>query len=152
MPATESSHGSYVYAGLAGETGPGRVVQSGLYRKAAAGGEWESLGSGLPEAPAVRAIAVHPQRPEVVYVGTQAGPYRSTDHGAHWEKVDVPDHGLPVWSLLFHPRDADLMYAGYENCEIYRSENGGEAGSRCRSACVSRTSPRRRAPTRPSGS
>jgi hypothetical protein len=64
---------SYVYLGLAGETGRGRVVQSGLYRLADGSGEWETLQRGLPEMPAVRALAVHPQRPEVVYAGTQSG-------------------------------------------------------------------------------
>jgi photosystem II stability/assembly factor-like uncharacterized protein len=117
---------SYVYAGLAGETAPGRVVKSGLYRLAEGNGGWELLTNGLPEAPAIRAIAIHPHKPEIIYVGTQEGPYRSTDSGAHWEKVEVSDHGLPVWSLLFHPQDANVMYAGYENCEIYRSKNGGE--------------------------
>ena len=93
MPTQASHQRSYVYAGLAGETTPGRVVQSGLYRKPAGDSEWEILSHGLPEAPAIRAIAVHPQQPEIVYVGTQVGPYRSTDHGDHWEKVNVPDHG-----------------------------------------------------------
>ena len=98
-----SDHQSYIYLGLAGETGRGRVVQSGLYRMADGGDGWEALHLGLPEAPAVRALAVHPLHAEIVYAGTQAGPYRSDDHGAHWEKVNLPDHGLPVWSFLFHP-------------------------------------------------
>jgi photosystem II stability/assembly factor-like uncharacterized protein len=117
---------SYVYVGLAGETAPGRVVKSGLYRMATGDDGWEQLSHGLPEAPAIRSIAIHPQQPELVYVGTQNGPYRSPDHGNHWEKVNIPDHGLPVWSLLFHPRDPNVMYAGYENCEIYRSDDSGE--------------------------
>jgi photosystem II stability/assembly factor-like uncharacterized protein len=70
---------------------------------------------------------VHPQKPEIVYAGTQDGPYRSADHGDHWEKVNVPDHGLPVWSLLFHPRNSHVIYAGYESCEIYRSDDDGES-------------------------
>ena len=44
---------------------------------------------------------------------------------ACWEKLDVPDHGLPVWSLLVAPHDPRVLYAGYENCEIFRSEDGG---------------------------
>ena len=121
-----SNHTSHVYVGLAGETAPGRIVKSGLYRLAVGADHWEVLSRGLPEAPAIRAIAVHPDNPEIVYVGTQHGPYRTMDHGEHWEKVSVPDHGLPVWSLLFDPRDARVMYAGYENCEIYRSDDAGE--------------------------
>ena len=87
------------------------------------------MANGLPDAPAVRAIAVHPKTPEVVYAGTQDGPYRSDDHGDHWEKVNVGDHGLPVWSLLFHPRDPNVIFAGYESAEIYRSDDGGERWS-----------------------
>src|SRR2546425_11227846 len=101
-----------VYVGLAGATAPGRPVKSGLYRMPSGDDRWELVTRGLPEAPAIRAIATHPEHAEVVYVGTQAGPYRSTDHGEHWERLDVPDHGLPVWSLLFDPRDPRVLYAG----------------------------------------
>ncbi len=121
---------SYVYLGLAGETGRGRVVHSGLFRMADGSNEWEPLQRGLPEMPAVRALAVHPLKPEIVYAGTQAGPYRSADHGEHWDKVDLPDHGLPVWSVLFHPHDPDVILVGYENCEIYRSDDAGERWTR----------------------
>jgi photosystem II stability/assembly factor-like uncharacterized protein len=121
-----SQRASFIYAGLAGETAPGRPVQSGLYRMAVADGQWEKLTRGLPEAPTIRAIETHPDLPGAVYVGTQDGPYRSLDHGEHWERLDVPDHGFPVWSLTFDPRNAKVMYAGYENCEVYRSDDGGE--------------------------
>ncbi len=117
---------SYVYVGLAGETAPNRVVKSGLYRMAVGDDRWELVTRGLPEAPTIRAIATHPEHPEYVYVGTQHGPYRSTDHGENWVKLDIRDHGLPVWSLVFDPRDSRVLYAGYENCEIFRSEDGGE--------------------------
>ena len=121
---------SFIYLGLAGETAPGRVVHSGLFRMADGSNEWEPLQRGLPEVPAIRGLAVHPQKPEIVYAGTQSGPYRSADGGDHWEKVDVADHGLPVWSFLFHPHDPDVIFIGYENCEIYRSDDGGERWTR----------------------
>ena len=123
---TATTQRSHVYAGLAGETAPGRVIKSGLYRMSDDDGEWKLVTRGLPEAPAIRSIAVHPSKPHVVYAGTQSGPYRSTDNGDHWEKVNVPDNGKPVWSLMFHPRDPNVIFAGYEDCEIYRSDNGGE--------------------------
>jgi photosystem II stability/assembly factor-like uncharacterized protein len=124
------SRTSYVYVGLAGETAPGRAVSSGLYRMAVGGDQWELMTRGLPEAPAIRAIAAHPDHPEIVYAGTQHGPYRSADHGERWEKLDVPDHGMPVWSLTFDPRAPQVLYAGYENCEILRSDDGGERWQR----------------------
>jgi len=121
-----TSRTSYVYVGLAGETAPGRPVKSGLYRMAVGDDRWELLTHGLPKAPTIRAIATHPEHSETVYVGTQNGPYRSTDNGEHWERLNISDHGLPVWSLLFDPRDSKMLYAGYENCEIFRSADGGE--------------------------
>ena len=117
---------THVYVGLAGETAANRPMQSGLYRLAVGDEHWEVVTRGLPEAPAIRAIATDPQNAETVFVGTQHGPYRSADRGDHWEKVDIADHGLPVWSLAFDPRDPKVMYAGYENCEVFRSEDGGE--------------------------
>src|ERR1700722_18290674 len=53
MPrTTENQRSSYLYLGLAGETGPGRVVDSGLFRLADGANEWEKLRHGLPEMPA----------------------------------------------------------------------------------------------------
>jgi hypothetical protein len=121
---------SYLYLGLAGETAAGRIVHSGLYRLADGDDAWEPLDRGLPERPEVRALAVHPTRPEILYAGTQSGPYRSADRGAHWERVELPGHGLPVWSILFHPHDPDVILVGCENCEIYRSDNAGEHWTR----------------------
>jgi photosystem II stability/assembly factor-like uncharacterized protein len=126
----KNEQASYIYLGLAGETGRGRVVDSGLFRMADGNDEWEPLARGLPDMPAIRALAVHPQKPQIVYAGTQSGPYRSADRGEHWEKVNVPDHGLPVWSVLFHPHDPDVILVGYENCEIYRSDDAGERWTR----------------------
>ena len=123
---TNGDKKTFVYAGLAGESAPGRPVMSGLYRMGVGENQWQLLGNGLPEGAAIRAITVHPQRPETVIIGTQFGPYRTDDHGEHWEKLNVPDHGLPVWSILFHPRTSDVVYAGYEGAEIYRSDDGGE--------------------------
>jgi photosystem II stability/assembly factor-like uncharacterized protein len=128
--ATSGINESYLYLGLAGETGRGRLVQSGLYRMADGSDEWVPLHLGLPEAPAIRALAVHPLHSEIVYAGTQSGPYRSDDRGLHWERIPVPDHNMPVWSFLFHPANPDLIFVGYENCEIYRSDDAGEHWTR----------------------
>ena len=59
----KNEQASYIYLGLAGETGRGRVVDSGLFRMADGNDEWEPLARGLPDMPAIRALAVHPQKP-----------------------------------------------------------------------------------------
>jgi photosystem II stability/assembly factor-like uncharacterized protein len=115
---------TFVYVGLAGE---GEYIGAGgLYRYATHNGAWQSLTNGLPEHPQVRALLIHPENPAIVYAGTNRGPYRSDDRGEHWTALEAPPQGADVWSLAFHPRHANIIYAGYEPCAIYRSEDGGE--------------------------
>jgi photosystem II stability/assembly factor-like uncharacterized protein len=92
--------------------------------------EWQSLNKGLPSKAEVRAIAIHPTNPQIVYVGTQEGPYRSSDGGDHWERLNFPDRDLVVWSILFHPRNPQTLYLGTAPIAIYRSDNGGETWQR----------------------
>ena len=82
---TTTQHQTYVYVGLAGEGL--NVGSGGLYRQIDGQGDWESLTEGLPTEPNVRALLVHPQKPELVYAGTQLGVYRSRDRGDHWEAL-----------------------------------------------------------------
>ncbi len=117
------SHQTYIYVGLGGEGE--HIDQGGLYRWAGGDEEWQSVTKGLPNNPQVRALLVHPQNPEIIYAGTQMGPYVSNDRGDHWEALGGPGDGMAVWSLAFHPEDPNTIYAGYEPCAIYRSEDGG---------------------------
>ena len=75
----------------------------------------------------VTGVAVHPNDPQVVYAGTQDGPYRSSDCGEHWERLDYPRGGHGVWSFLFRPSDPRTMYLGTAPGEICRSVNGGDS-------------------------
>jgi photosystem II stability/assembly factor-like uncharacterized protein len=80
----------------------------------------------LPERAEVRAIAVHPEDPRIVYAGTQDGPYRSLDRGERWEKLAFPDPAMVVWSIVVHPRNPRVLYAGTAPTAIYRSDDGGD--------------------------
>jgi photosystem II stability/assembly factor-like uncharacterized protein len=93
-----------------------------LYR--GTGDAWEQCTKGLPEPASVQAITVHPTSPGVIFVGTQDGPYRSSDGGATWERTDFP-RGLQVWSITVHPRDPRVMFAGTSPVGVFRSDDGG---------------------------
>ena len=98
-----------------------------LYRKEAGQTNWEDMVSnGLPPSPEARAIAVHPNDPETVFIGTQRGVYRSRDRGDHWERMDMPE-GRIVWSIRFQPGDPGTMYLGTEGSEVYHSDDAGES-------------------------
>ena len=119
---TNRTDRSHVYVG-AGQWTSG--TRSGLFRQARGDDHWEPLGKGLPDPAAVQAITVHPINPDIVYVGTHDGPYRSADRGASWERGDFPA-GLQTWSVAVHPRDPRVIYAGTSPIGVWRSEDGGE--------------------------
>ena len=119
---TSTSATSHVYAGSA-RTKPGTL--GGIFRRPAAGGDWEQLAKGLPEAVNVYAITVHPQTPDVVYAGTNRGLFRSVDRGERWEQPGFADP-VEVWSVLVHPTNPRRLYAGASPVGVYRSDDGGE--------------------------
>ena len=71
---------SDLYVGAAHRSG-GMV--GGIFRRAGDDNRWDRLADGLPPATNVHAITVHPTNRNIVYIGTQNGPYRSTDRGEH---------------------------------------------------------------------
>ena len=118
---------SYVYVGAA-RAGSG--TRGGLFRRACNGGQWQELSVGsLEEAAQVQAITVHPADPNIVYAGTHDGPYRSTDGGETWKRLDFPK-GEQVWSILVHPQDPRIVFAGTSPIGVFRSDDGGDSWRR----------------------
>ena len=98
---------------------------SGIYRKEAGESRWENLTRGMAPSAQARTIAIHPQNPDIVFAGTQRGVYRSNDRGDNWERMNMTE-GRVVWSLKFHPTNAQIMFLGTEGSEVFKSEDGGE--------------------------
>ena len=121
----------YVYAGASqfSKDAPS-LPQTGLCRQEVGESEWEILGQGLPSQAEIRAILIHPNDPLTLYVGTQCGPYRSSDGGVHWEKLNFPNKEAVVWALLFSPNDPRVIFCGTAPEAIYRSIDGGDTWTR----------------------
>jgi photosystem II stability/assembly factor-like uncharacterized protein len=119
----QSSALTHVYVGAA-PVSPGSL--GGVFRRAAGNGGWEHLTNGLSETSHVRAITIHPTNPDVVYAGTDSGPFRSRSRGERWDRLDFPEERAAVWSLLIHPRNPDILYAGTSPPGVWRSDDGGD--------------------------
>lgn len=103
----------------------------GLHRSDDGGASWQNVGQRL-EALAPLAIAAHPGDPDLVWVGTMAGGYRTTDGGQSWQ----PMAGLPSVPLyaLAVGLDGETVYAGGEATGIWRSDDGGRAWAESQAA------------------
>ena len=106
---TTAAGPSHVYVGAAKWTGGSK---SGVFRRGDDDARWELCNKGLPDDVHVQAITVHPTNPDVVYVGTQNGPYRSVDRGERWERLPFPEDGGQVWSITVHPKNPRTIFAG----------------------------------------
>ena len=114
-----------IFAGAgAGEGKTRGRYRSGLFRGSA--GAWQAVTTGLPDNVEVRTIAVHPQNSNVIFVGTQDGPYRSTDGGDRWEKLAFPDRNAVIWTMSVHPTRPNIVFAGAAPVALYRSIDGGD--------------------------
>src|SRR5258708_34043418 len=91
---------SHIYVGAARWTSG---TKSGVFRRSDGAGGWELMSKGLPETAHVQAITVHPTNPDVVYVGTQNGPYRSVDRGEPRQRLPSPEAGGQDWSIPPNP-------------------------------------------------
>jgi photosystem II stability/assembly factor-like uncharacterized protein len=131
MTQEEINMTQYVYAGAGRWTSASDDEQpGGLMRTEVGSGEWHMLSQGLPPKAEVRSILIHPDNPEIIFAGTHDGPYRSTNQGESWEKLDFPDPGMVVWCMIFHPEDSQVIYLGTAPAAVYRSDNGGDSWKR----------------------
>src|SRR5258708_38787492 len=112
---------SYVYAGAAPWIAASKDARTGgLYRLDADTGRWQKLTAGLPDGIEARCGAAQPGAGEMVYVGTQWGPYRSTDAGNSWSRLELPGKDRLVRSILRHPSEAGAGNVGTPGAPIYR--------------------------------
>jgi photosystem II stability/assembly factor-like uncharacterized protein len=118
---------SNIYAGVAGYVGrPHEKGAVGVFRRSAAGGEWQHV---LPDLE-THTVFVHPADPGIVFAGTADGVWRSTDRGGTFKRATFPDAGKQIWSFLVDSRNAKRIYAGASPVDVYRSEDGGESWRR----------------------
>jgi photosystem II stability/assembly factor-like uncharacterized protein len=115
---------SHVYAGAArGMEGK----RGGLFRQTVGDRGWEFLAGGLPEDIGIHAITPHPTEADVVYLGTTQGAFVSSDSGAKWRRLALPNPRADVWAITIHPTDPRVIYAGISPPGVYRSDDGGDS-------------------------
>jgi len=147
--AVAPSDPNVVYVGM-GEAAIRGVMTShgdGVYKSTDAGETWEHI--GLEKTRQICKIRVHPNDPDVLYVGAQGSPYqptedrgvyRSTDGGATWDKILFVDKNSGVSDLSMDMGNPRILYAAFWDHQrlpwqvrsggpgsgIWRSANGGD--------------------------
>ncbi|HEX9793306.1 MAG TPA: PDZ domain-containing protein [Planctomycetota bacterium] len=121
--AVAPSNPDVLYVGT-GEENPRNSVSwgDGVYKSVDGGTTWKNV--GLKESFQTGAIVIHPENPDVAYVGAlgrlwgpggERGLYKTTDGGENWERIHYVDEDTGVIAIAMHPTDPDtLLIATYE--------------------------------------
>ena len=126
-------------------------VGCGLFRSRDAGATWEKL--GFEEGERIASVLVHPENPEIIYVGVLGalwsdsetrGVYRSKDGGSTWERILYLNPRTGLADMTMDPSDPNTLYAsmwefrrtawsfesGGGSSALYKSTDGGENWSK----------------------
>ena len=112
-------------------------ANDGIYKSTDGGQSFDRLPSAMNDMDVWR-IAIDPSDPATIFAGTRpAALYRSTDGGAHWQKLEAdiadecPNVRVPrVTALTVDPSDHRVVWAGIEVDGVRRSTDGGESWTR----------------------
>lgn len=107
-----------------GESNPRNSVSwgDGVYKSTDGGKTWTNM--GLNKTFQIGRVAIHPEKPDVVYVGAlgrlwgpneDRGLYKTTDGGKNWEKILYVDDLTGVIDVELNPKNPDeMLVATYE--------------------------------------
>ena len=106
------------------------TIGQGVMRSSDNGESWQRIGiyQGMHSDAMVRTLAHHPQRPEVVYAGTDKGLYSSDNAGESWTHVESPLNPYAVWALTIDQQNPEIMFAGTGTpcpATVFQSADGG---------------------------
>jgi len=134
--AVAPSNPEVIYVGSGeGLQRPDLSVGDGVYKSVDGGSTW--LHMGLRDAQQIASILVDPRDANRLYVAAVGHPYgpnsergvfRSTDGGAHWEKVFYKDQDTGAMELAFDPKNPRTIYADLWSARLGPWENGAFHG------------------------
>jgi photosystem II stability/assembly factor-like uncharacterized protein len=101
------------------------TIGEGLFRSTDGGETFARACDGTFVECHVRALAIHPQNPRSLYMGSELGLFHSSNGADSWRRVESPINGRQVWSILISPHHPDLILVGTCPSGIFRSDDGG---------------------------
>ena len=133
--AVSESDPNIIYVGEGEQTLRGNVSSGhGMWKSSDAGETWKYL--GLPKSEHISRIRIHPENPEIVYVGvignlwkpnSERGLYKTNDGGMTWEKILYVSDKAGIGDLILDPNNSRIIYATTWQMKRngYRMDSGG---------------------------
>ena len=141
-----------IYVGMGSDGIRSNIIRgNGMYKSEDAGESWRHI--GLDNAGQIGRMVVHPDNPDIVWVGAVGNPfgpnperglYKTTDGGDTWRATLQIADSVGVYGVVMEPGNPDVLYATTWRAErkpwsiisgmqasggggIYKSTDGGES-------------------------
>src|SRR5262245_24306863 len=112
------------------------TIGEGLFRSMDSGESFVRACDGMFVECHVRALALHPRDPKVIFLGCEQGLFQSTDGAYQWSRLESPLDGRQVWSILLFQSSATKasgwdtsILVGTCPSGLFLSEDGGKSWS-----------------------
>ncbi len=97
-----------------------------VFKSTDAGANWTNVSNNLPDVP-VNTVQVHPQQPNVIFIGTDIGVFVSEDGGQVWQPANNGLPTVPVVALILNT-NLNKIFAGTHGRGAYSASlTGGGA-------------------------
>ncbi len=103
------------------------TIGEGLWRSLDGGASFSRAANVMFVECHVRALAVHPENPRTLFLGSEQGVLVSRDGAENWERLRAPLlSGRQIWSILISPHNPKIMVVGACPARLYRTADGGQ--------------------------
>jgi photosystem II stability/assembly factor-like uncharacterized protein len=103
------------------------TIGEGLFRSVDGGTTYRRACDGTFVECDVRALTIHPDNPNVLYMGSELGLFVSMDGAENWSRLEATPAGLQVWALWLMPGRPEVMVVGTCPSRLFRTEDGGRS-------------------------
>lgn len=103
------------------------TIGEGLFRSLDSGESFVRACDGMFVECHVRALAVHPRDPQIIFLGGEQGLFKTSDGANYWSRVESPLDGRQVWCILLVPHQPEVIVVGTCPAGLFLSEDGGRS-------------------------
>src|SRR5215472_15060123 len=84
-------------------------------------------GIGPTDDAEVYAMALDPTNPDIIYVATDDGVYKTTNRGEKWALATYGIVGNPYSNMVVNRSNPSVVIMGTDGYGVYQTSNGGES-------------------------